>query len=105
MLNDALAFVIERTRRLVEDQDARVGRERAGNRDALTLASGERRAPLADDRVVTLGQLENEFVRARKRRSRDDALHWHRRVGKRDVLAHRAVEQHVLLQDDADLTA
>ena len=33
----------------------------------------------------------------------DDALHRHGRVGERDVLANRAVEQHVLLQHDADL--
>ena len=39
------------------------------------------------------------------RRRRDDALHRHRRIGERDIVAHRAVEQHVLLQHDADLAA
>ena len=37
VLDDALALVIERARRLVEDQDARIGGERARDRDPLTL--------------------------------------------------------------------
>ena len=36
---------------------------------------------------------------------RDHALHRRRRVGERDVVADRAVEQHVLLQHHADLPA
>jgi hypothetical protein len=44
-------------------------------------------------------------VRARKACCSDDAFHRHRRIGERDVVAHRAVEQHVLLLDDADLAA
>src|SRR5262245_39512956 len=35
LLNDALALIVERARRLVEDQNARVGDERAGDCDAL----------------------------------------------------------------------
>ena len=34
---------------------------------------------------------------------RDDPLDRHRRIGKRNVVANRAVEQHVFLQHDADL--
>ena len=33
----------------------------------------------------------------------DHALHRHRRIRKRDVVADRAIEQHVLLEDHADL--
>jgi hypothetical protein len=105
LLNDALALVVEGAGRLVEDQDARIGDERAGNGDALALAARERRAALADDGVVALAQLEDEFVRSREPRRCDDTLHRHGRIGERDVLAHRAVEQHVLLQDHADLAA
>src|SRR5579872_3389365 len=39
VLNNTLALVIERAGRLVEDQDARIGDERAGDRNALTLAA------------------------------------------------------------------
>src|SRR5882757_9952124 len=81
LLDDALALIVEGARRLVEDQDARVGDERAGNRDALALAAGQGGAALADDGVVALGELEDEIVRSRKARRRDDALHRHRRIG------------------------
>src|SRR5262245_33462191 len=102
-LDHALALRIERARRLVEAEDARVRHKRARNGDALPLAAGERRAALADDRVVALGELKDEIVRAGEPRRGDDALEPHGRVGERDVLAHRTVEQHVLLQHDADL--
>src|SRR5262249_947750 len=91
LLNDALALIIEGARRLIEDQNARFGDERAGNRDALALAAREGRAALADDRVVAFAQLEDEFVRSCEPRRRDDALHRHGGVGERDILAHRAV--------------
>src|SRR5499427_10588092 len=70
LLNDALALIVEGTRRLVEDQNAWVGNERAGDRDALALAAREGRAALADDRVVALAQLEDEFVRSCEPRRR-----------------------------------
>ena len=58
-----------------------------------------------DDGVVALRQLEDELVRAGERGRGHDALDRHGRVGERDVLADRAVEEHVLLQHDADLAA
>src|SRR5262249_16159544 len=103
--NDALALIVEGASCLVEDQNAWVGDERTGNGYALALATGEGGAALANDGVVAIGQLEDEFMRSRESCRRDDALHRHGRVGARDILAHRAVEQHVLLQDDADLAA
>ena len=39
LLNDALALVVERACRLVENQDARIGNQRAGDGDALPLAA------------------------------------------------------------------
>src|SRR6516162_3936959 len=60
LLNDTLALIVEGARRLIEDQNARIGDERAGNRDALALAAREGRAALAYDRVVAFGQLEDE---------------------------------------------
>ena len=64
LLDDPLALVVERARRLVEDQDARIGDQRARDGDALALAAGQRRAALAHDGVVAFRQLEDEFVRA-----------------------------------------
>ena len=40
---------------VVEDQHARVGEQRARDRQALALAAGERQPALADSRVITLG--------------------------------------------------
>ena len=45
---------VDRRRRVVEQQDLRVGEQRAGERDALALAARQREALLADDRVVAV---------------------------------------------------
>ncbi len=39
LLDDPLALIVERAGGLVEDQDARIGNQRARNRDALALAA------------------------------------------------------------------
>ena len=82
-----------------------IGDQRAGDGDALALAARQAAAALADDGVVAFRQLEDEVVRAGQL-----AAAITRSIGiagsaKRDVLAHRAVEQDVLLQHDADLAA
>ena len=64
LLDDPLALVIELARRLVEDQDARVLHQGAGDGDALALPARQSGAAFADDRVVALGQFEDEAVRA-----------------------------------------
>jgi hypothetical protein len=45
---------------VVEQQDLRVGQQRAGKRDALALAAGQGESLLADDRVIALRQLLDE---------------------------------------------
>ena len=54
---------VDRARGVVENQDARVGEDRPGKRDALALASGKAEPPLSDDGVVTAGELLDEIVR------------------------------------------
>src|SRR5215470_2332083 len=105
LLDDALGLVVERAGGLVEDEDAWIGDERPGDRQPLPLTAGERGAALADDGIVALRQLQDEVMSARERCCGDDAVHLHPRIGQRDVVAHRAIEQDVLLQDDADLSA
>ncbi len=102
-LHDGLAFIVQRARGLVEDEDARVGEERAGDRDALALAARQARTLLADDGVVALRQLADEVVRPRQARRVHHGLDGRGRVRDGDVLAHAAVEQQVLLQYHADL--
>ena len=55
--------------RLVEHEHRRVAHERAGDREALALAAGERAAALAEPRVVAVGQRRDER-RARPPRAR-----------------------------------
>jgi hypothetical protein len=75
----------------------------ARDRDTLALPAGKTTAAFADHGVVTFGQLEDEVMSARERCRRNDELDGHSRIGERDILANGAVEEHVLLQDDADL--
>jgi hypothetical protein len=72
-LDDALAFV-ERARRFIENEHARLADERASDGNALALAAGQAGAALADDGVIGLRQLEDELVRSRKLRGVDDPL-------------------------------
>ena len=65
---------VDRCGRVVEDQDARVDRERARDRDALPLAAGERDPALADHGVVALRQPLDELVRLRSPRGALDVL-------------------------------
>ena len=77
----------------------------AGDRNALPLAAGERLAAFADERIVAVGQVQNELVGAGGAGGGDDF--GRRCVGPAvgDVLGDRAVEQERLLQHDADVAA
>ena len=67
VLDQRLALAVEARGRLVEDQDARIGEDRARDRDALALAARQLHAALADDRVVPLLELLDELVGVRDR--------------------------------------
>jgi hypothetical protein len=58
------ALRIEHRRRLVEDQDRRILEQRARQRDTLLLPARQSHAPVADQRVVALRQVDDEVVRA-----------------------------------------
>jgi hypothetical protein len=59
-LHLALGFGVERGGRLVEDDDRCVLQDRPGDADALALAAGKLGAPVADQRVVAVGQVVDE---------------------------------------------
>src|ERR1022692_3206738 len=63
-LNGGLGFGIEAAGSLVEDEDARIGENGAGDGDALPLTAGELDAALADDGVVLLLELFGELIDA-----------------------------------------
>jgi hypothetical protein len=105
LLNDVFALVVERARRFIENEDAGIGDQSAGNGDPLPLSSRQAATALADDGIIALGKLENELVRAGQRRGRYDTFGREGRVRQRDIVPDRPVEQDVVLQDHADLAA
>ena len=56
-LDPPLGADVDRRRRLVEDEDARVGEQRARERDELALAEREAEAALAELRLVAVLEL------------------------------------------------
>ena len=102
-LDDGFGFIVQGAGGLVKDQDARVAEQGARNGNALALAPAERGPLLAHRGVVALGQLADELVCARQAGGGHDGLQRRGGVANGDVLAHAAVEQEVVLQDDPDL--
>ena len=64
-LDLALGLGVERRGGLVEDQDARLLEDDAGDGDALLLAARQLEPALADHAVVAVGQRRDEIVDAR----------------------------------------
>ncbi|MNV95348.1 hypothetical protein D3C71_1902300 [compost metagenome] len=60
---------------------------------------------LAHQRVVAFGHLKDEFVCAGQLRGLHHGFQRRAGIGECDVLADAAIEQHVLLQHDANLAA
>ena len=73
-LDFAFGFGVDRGCGFVEDEDARIDQQGAGDADALTFAAGEQLASLANQRVITIGQAENEFMSAGGAGGGDDLI-------------------------------
>ena len=86
-LDLALGADVDGRRRLVEDQDARVGKQRAGEGDELALAEREAEAALAELRVVAVLELADEAVRADRLARRPRSPRGAARAAEGDVLA------------------
>src|SRR6516164_5746567 len=71
-LNLPLGFRIERSRRLVEQDNRRVLEQGACDGDALALAAGDLQAVLADLGVVPAGKCRDEIVRISRFGGGDD---------------------------------
>ena len=98
-------FGIERRGRLVEKDDRRVLEEGAGDGDALALSARELHAVLAAGRVVAALEAHDEVVRVGRLGGGDDLRLARAGTAHGDVVAHRALEQEVLLGDIGDLPA
>ena len=105
-LDPPLGADVDRRRRLVEDEDARVGEQRAREGDELALAEREPEAALADLRVVAVRELGDELVGADGcRRPLRSPRAMRVRPAERDVVGDRAGEEEALLRDDPELPA
>src|SRR6266404_7633473 len=105
LLNQRLGFGIEAGGGLIENEDARVSKNRAGDGDTLLLSAGEFDAAFPDDGIVFLLERFREFIDARDAASRYDFVFTGIRAVESHVFANRSVKQKSFLQDDAELRA
>ena len=105
LLDHALALVIERAGRLVENENALRVEQGAGERDSLALAAGQVRAARADSGRVPVGQTCDEIVRARGPGGVDHARHVTLGRAERNVLRHGSPEDRIVLLHRADVAA
>ena len=101
-LNKILGLGIDRRRRLVEDEYARVFEHRAGYRYALLLAAGESDSALAEHGVVCIGHTADEAVRIRDLRRVEHLLNMDIRAAVGNIIIYRVSEHQRLLLDEAD---
>ena len=101
-LDQFLGARVDRTRRLVEDQDRRILHHRARDRQQLLLALRQR-GRLVEHGVVALGQRHDVAVQPHGFARRDDLLVAHAFLRIHDVLAHGALEHPSVLQHHREL--
>src|SRR5208337_2723104 len=61
-LDDGLRLGVETGGRLVENEDAGIGQDGAGDGEALALAAAELYAALANDGLIAIGKAFGEFI-------------------------------------------
>ena len=88
---------------LVEHHDRRVAQQRAGDGDALPLATGDRGAALTDGGVVALRQGMDPCIELRQAASLGDLLIGGVEASVADVVGDGAGEQHAVLQYERDV--
>ena len=101
-LDRALGGSVHRGGRVVEDEDPRIGQDRAGDRDPLALAARQGEAALADASVIAVGQARDEPVGLRRDGRALDLLAGGVGTGVGDVVVDRGAEQEGVVVDDGD---
>lgn len=104
-LDEAFAFGVESGGSFVEDEDARIFKDCAGDGDSLALAAGETDTVFANDGIVAFGKLADEGVSIGGLCGGDDLLEGDISAAVGNVVAHRVVEEDGFLCDHADLLA
>src|SRR5579875_2519648 len=93
---------VERARRLVEDQDARILEEDARDREPLTFSAGEFVTALADHRLVPFGERGDEVVDVRRLGRSNELLIRRVHLPVAQICGDRIVEEVGLLRHDPD---
>ena len=101
-LDQDLGAGVDIARRLVENQDGRVGEERAGDRQQLLLPRGEVRGVLVEQGRVSVGQGADEVVDVRRPGGLDDLGLGRTGPPVGDVVPDRPCEQPGVLQHHAE---
>src|SRR5579885_1556648 len=105
LLHDQFGHGIDVGCRLVEDEDARIGQQGAGEGDELALAHAQVTPAFANGRIVAVGQLQHQFVQADGAGRLLDLFVCGVQATVANVLADSAGEEEWLLQHNADLAA
>ena len=98
LLDEHLGARVDVAGRFVEDEDARIGEERAGDSDELPLACRDVRGFFFEKRVVALGQRAYERIDVGGCRCGDDLVQRGAFLAVGDVVADRACEQPAVLE-------
>ena len=99
-LHEALRLNVERRRRFVENENRRIGKQRTGNRETLTLTARQPRAALAEVGVPPFGQVMDETEGVRGCRCGIELFLRGVDATEGDVGAHSVVEEHSILAND-----
>src|SRR5215470_5694206 len=105
LLNHRLALAVQARRGLVEDQNPRIGKQRAGDGDALSLAARKFDSAFANDRVIALLEAFDELVAMGDSADFPDLIHRRVRLRELDVFRDRAVEEEIVLEHDSEVGA
>ena len=105
VLNLRFAFAIEARSRLIEDQDAGIGKNCARNSYSLSLATRELDAPFTYHCVVAFREAFDEFLAVGNACNCAHLFPRCVRSRKADVFRNRAVKQKIVLQHDAQVRA
>src|SRR5208337_2773656 len=100
-----LAFRIEGARRLVENEDARIGDQRTGDREPLSLSAQEVGRSLLDQRLIAVRHALDEFLGAGQAGRPHGVVQRQPGTTGDDVVSNGAAEQEVVLQHNAQAAA
>jgi hypothetical protein len=98
-------LAVERSGRLVENQDRVVANDRAGDADPLPLAAGERETAFTDRAVVAVRHAGDELMGIGQFRRLDDLVLGGPGMAVGDVVADGSAEEHGFLQNEGNVFA